>query len=78
MNEALGKREYVDHPKAGQPVPVTRENIGQIRGRVSEQIEDAIDEANAPPEELMEVRDDDGNVVEEEEHSPTEENYAAR
>lgn len=64
-------RQWEDHPQAGQKVQVNRETIKNIRGRVAEQIEQAIDDLNGAPEELPEVRDEEGNVVEEAVESPT-------
>lgn len=62
-DESLEERR--PHPKAGDPIPLNRGSIEDLPAHVSEQINDAIDQLNEPPEELPEVRDEEGNVVEE-------------
>jgi len=59
-----------EHPKAQQPRPVSREEMANLPASVSEQINDEIDDLNAPPEELPEVRDENGNVEQEAVESP--------
>jgi hypothetical protein len=67
------------HPQAGEPLPLNRDSIENLGGATSEQINDAIDEINEPPNELPEVRDSEtGEKLEDAVHSPTEESFAAR
>jgi hypothetical protein len=65
-----GLMRYVDHPQAGQPVPLKREYITEMDARISEQIDAILSEINEPPAELPEVVDEEGNVVEEAQESP--------
>ena len=59
-----------EHPKAGEPMPLNRQSIEDLEAHVSEQINDHIDALNEPPEELPEVRDEDGEIIDEAVESP--------
>lgn len=69
-------KRRVKHPQAQEPIPFTddtkRKFISTLSGSVGEQINDAIDEINEPPNELPEVRSENGEVLEAAVHSPTE------
>lgn len=71
-------QEMVKHPKAGQKVPVNRTEIENLDASISEQINDILNEVNEPPAELPELRDEEGNLVEEAQETPTELSFAAR
>lgn len=67
-----------EHPKAGEPFERTPENVRKLSGSVAEQIDDAINEINEPPEELPEVRSESGQVLERAVETPSEASFAAR
>jgi hypothetical protein len=71
------QKKMVPHPKAGDKVPVTREAIEEMDASVSEQVNDFLNEVNEPPAELPEIRDEEGNVIEEAVETPTVLNSAA-
>lgn len=67
------------HPQAGQKVPINRHvYYHELDEATTDQIVNAIDALNEPPEELAEIRDEDGTVTQEEQHTPTEPSFAAR
>lgn len=66
------------HPKAGEPMPINREIFEIIPERIMDQIQDYINALNEPPDELPEVRDENGQVTQKEEHSPLEPSFAGR
>jgi len=61
----------IKHPKAGQVMPRNRETFFQIPERIMTQLQDEINAINEPPE-TPEIRDEDGEVTQEAEDSPTE------
>lgn len=71
------RNEYVPHHRAGQPVPINRKEIEDMGANISEQINDHLNEVNEPPAELPEVRDEEGNVIEEAIETPMAANSVA-
>ncbi len=73
------QKAMVPHPKAGQPVPITRDvYYFELDEATTDQIVNAIDALNEPPEELQEIRDENGEVTQEEQFSPLEQNSGDR
>lgn len=66
------------HPRAGEIMPINRETFEIIPERIMDQIIDYINALNEPPDELPEVRDEDGQLVQEETHSPLVQSLDAR
>ena len=66
------------HPQAGQMMPITREIYELIPERIMDQIVNKISALNEPPEELPEIRDENGHVTQEEQHSPLEQNSVVK
>lgn len=66
------------HPLAGQKMPINRDVMELLPPRITDQIIDEIEAINEPPEPDVETRDEEGNLLDEEEHSPTEPSFADR
>ena len=59
----------VPHPRAGEIIPRNDETYWIIPERIMDQIQDAINDLNEPPE-IPEERDEEGNVIQPEVQSP--------
>lgn len=71
VNQETGEVLTKPHPQAGLRIPLTLDAFLDLDSSVSEQILDHIDELNEPVDEMPEVRDENGQVEQEAEHSPT-------
>lgn len=63
------QKKRVPHPQAGEVIPINRQTYYIIPERVMDQIQEAINELNEPPEMLEDVRDEDRDEDRDEEYA---------